>query len=331
MLATVDPTFAAAAIGVTMAAAFGLLAVAFSGGGAARRYKRRLDWIRNRAQGTHRAEAATELSIARRRSATPGIDQLARRLMPRRDMLAARLARTGRPISIGQYAIGTLVLSLISAVCLVLLTRIGLLPGILFGVVLGTGLPHWVIGRMGKRRIAAFIALFPDAIDLMVRALRAGLPISEAIIGASHEIGEPVAGELRSLENGMRLGRDLETLLWDVAKRIDTPEFRFFVIALTIQRETGGNLAETLANLSDVLRKRRQMRAKVRAMSSETRATTMIIGGLPIVVILILTVISPEYLKPLYTDIRGTVLDVIAGLMLGTGIFIMNRMAKFEI
>jgi tight adherence protein B len=331
MPATFDPTLAAAAIGTAMTLVFGLLIVAFSGSGAARRHRRRLDRVMDRAKGTPRAEAVAARSIARRQSATPRIDQLARHMLPRRDMLAARLARTGRAISIGQYVIAMLVLAVASAVCFILLTRIGLLPGMLFGLMVGAGLPHWVIGRMGKRRIAAFIALFPDAIDLMVRALRAGLPISEAIIGAGHEIGEPVAGELRSVENGMRLGRDLDKLLWDVAKRIDTPEFRFFVIALSVQRETGGNLAETLANLSDVLRKRRQMRAKIRAMSSETRATTMIIGSLPIIVILILMFTSPQYLRPLYTDIRGVVLDVIAVSMLGGGIFIMNRMAKFEI
>ncbi len=143
--------------------------------------------------------------------------------------------------------------------------------------------------------------MFPDAIDLIVRALRSGLPISEAIIGAGREIADPVGSELRLVESGMRLGRDLEALLWDIAKRIDTPEFRFFIIALSVQRETGGNLAETLANLADALRRRRQMRAKVRAMSSETRATTMILGGLPVVVIGLLMLTSPDYLAPLFT------------------------------
>ena len=142
--------------------------------------------------------------------------------------------------------------------------------------------------------------MFPDAIDLIVRALRSGLPVSEAIVGAGHEIADPVGAELRLVEGGMRMGRDLESLLWDTAKRIDAPEFRFFVIALSVQRETGGNLAETLANLSDVLRRRRQMQAKAHAMASETRATTMILGGLPVAVILVLTLTSPAYLAPLY-------------------------------
>jgi tight adherence protein B len=184
---------------------------------------------------------------------------------------------------------------------------------------------------MIKRRVAAFVALFPEAIDLMVRALRSGLPISEAIIGAGHEIGDPVGSELRRVEAGMRMGRDLESLLWDIATRISVPEFRFFIIALGVQRETGGNLAETLANLGDMLRRRRQMRAKIRAMSSETRATTMILGGLPVVVGLLLFLTSPAYLQPLFTDIRGLFLDGLALAMLGTGITIMVKMARFEI
>jgi len=165
----------------------------------------------------------------------------------------------------------------------------------------------------------------------MVRALRSGLPISEAIIGAGREIAGPVGAELGRIEAGMRLGRDLDTLLWDIATRIDVPEFRFFIIALSVQRETGGNLAETLDNLADVLRKRRQMRAKVRAMSSETRATTMILAGLPVVVIVLLAVTSPHYLTPLYTDVRGLLLDGLGFAMLGTGVFIMIKMARFEI
>ena len=184
---------------------------------------------------------------------------------------------------------------------------------------------------MVKRRVAAFVALFPEAIDLMVRALRSGLPISEAIIGAGHEIGDPVGNELRRVEGGMRLGRDLESLLWEIATRITVPEFRFFIIALSVQRETGGNLAETLSNLAEVLRRRRQMRAKVRAMSSETRATTVILGALPLLVGVLVGLTSPAYLQPLLTDVRGFLLDGLAVAMLVTGVTIMTKMAKFDI
>ena len=129
----------------------------------------------------------------------------------------------------------------------------------------------------------------------------------------------------------MRLGRDLDSLLWDIAKRIEAPEFRFFIIALNVQRETGGNLAETLNNLSDVLRRRRAMRAKARAMASEARASTAILGSLPIVVTGILMLTSPAYIMPMFTDYRGLFMVSFAVGMLLTGIGVMVKMARFEI
>jgi tight adherence protein B len=317
----------AIAVGLIFCLAAYALSEVFGG----RRWKRRLGVVRARAQGIPLPDVVAARSLSRQQSSTPKIDRIARRWLPRRELLAGRLSRTGRSISVGQYAMVMVGVAALSALGLACSTRIGVLPCLLIGLLIGTALPHKVVGRMGRRRVAAFVSLFPEAIDLMVRALRSGLPISEAIIGAGREIGDPVGSELRRVENGMRLGRDLEGLLWEIATRIDMPEFRFFIIALSVQRETGGNLAETLANLADVLRRRRQMRAKVRAMSSETRATTMILGGLPIVVGLLLAVTSPAYLRPLLSDVRGLMLDGLALSMLGTGIFIMMKMAKFEI
>ena len=304
-------------------------ALAIGGGAARRRFKRRLNTVRDRARGIPVAAQAARL--ARAQSATPNIDRVARRWLPRRDLLAARLARTGKTITIGQYALAIVGATALSTLGLIGFTRLGLATCAMVGLFVGMAIPHLTVGRLGRRRVAAFTALFPDAIDLMVRALRSGLPISEAIVGAGREIADPVGSELRLIESGMRLGRDLEALLWDIAKRIDTPEFRFFIIALSVQRETGGNLGETLANLAEALRQRRQMRAKVRAMSSETRATTAILGGLPLVVIGLLMLTSPSYLAPLFHDARGFVLDGVAVTMLVTGITIMNRMARFEI
>ena len=246
-----------------------LVAYALSEGTSGRRFKRRLAGIRDRAQGVASVEAVATRSLARQQSATPNMDRIARQWLPRRDILAHRLARTGRRISVGQYSMTGVGLAVLVAITLACTTPIGAVASLTVGLLIGTALPHMVVGRMGKRRVAAFVGLFPEAIDLMVRALRSGLPISEAIIGAGREIGDPVGDELGRVEAGMRMGRDLEGLLWDIANRIDVPEFRFFIIALSVQRETGGNLAETLANLADVLRRRRQMRAKVRAMSSE--------------------------------------------------------------
>ncbi len=329
---SLDPeTSIALAFGATLSLILFLVIYAVSEGASGRRFKRRLAGVRDRAKGVVSVEAVATRSLARQRSATPNIDRIARQWLPRRDMLAHRLARTGRRISVGQYSMTTVGLAVLVAITLACTTPIGVIASLPVGLLIGTALPHMVVGRMGKRRVAAFVQLFPEAIDLMVRALRSGLPISEAIIGAGREIGDPVGDELGRVEAGMRMGRDLEGLLWDIANRIDVPEFRFFIIALSVQRETGGNLAETLANLADVLRRRRQMRAKVRAMSSETRATTMILAGMPVLVIVMLVLSSPHYLEPLYRDIRGFLLDGLALAMLGTGVGIMTKMARFEI
>jgi tight adherence protein B len=328
----IDPiTIMALGLGV-MAALSVVLVAGILGGADARRYRRRLATVASGRKTEAGASGTPEArSLSRRESATPVIDRIVKRWLPHRELLDARLARTGRAITVGHYAMATGILTVVAVAAAKVFLGLQILPSILVGVLAGVGLPYFAIGSMGKRRAKAFINLFPDAIDLMVRALRSGLPISEAIVGASQEIGDPVGAEFSTVEGGMRMGRDLDSLLWDIAKRIDAPELRFFIIALSVQRETGGNLAETLANLSDLLRRRRMMQQKVRAMSSEARASTMILGSLPFVVTGILFLTSPTYIKTLFSDPRGIMLVGLAVGMLGIGIGIMVKMAKFEI
>ncbi|HTZ35034.1 MAG TPA: type II secretion system F family protein [Stellaceae bacterium] len=327
-----DPvTLFALAIGVAVALGFAAVA-AFVGGGKARRYRRRLATIASgKARSPDAAANPEARSLSRRQSATPGMDRFVKRWLPHRDLLDARLARTGRTITVGQYAVANGVLSVIAVTGMLFVAKLAVMTSLLVGLALGIGIPHFVIGYIGSRRVRAFIDLFPDAIDLIVRALRSGLPVSEAIISAAHEIGDPVGIEFSGIEGGMRMGRDLESLLWEIAKRIDSPEFRFFIIALGVQRETGGNLGETLANLSELLRRRKAMKQKTRAMSSEARASTMILGSLPVVVTLVLMLTSPHYIMTLFVDPRGMMLLALALGMLATGIGIMVKMAKFEI
>jgi tight adherence protein B len=321
------------ALGLGIMAAVGVvLAAGILGGGNARRYRRRLTMVASGKKASAEAGSTPEArSLSRRESATPTMDRFFKRWLPHRELLDARLARTGRAITVGHYVLVSAILTVVAGASPILFLGLLPLPSILIGLAVGVGLPHFMIGSMGKRRIKSFLNLFPDAIDLMVRALRSGLPISEAIVGAAQEIGDPVGAEFSTIESGMRMGRDLESLLWDIVKRIDSPELRFFIIALSVQRETGGNLAETLANLSDLLRRRRMMQKKIRAMSSEARASTMILGSLPFVVTGILLVTSPTYIKLLFVDPRGMMLIALAIGMLVVGIGIMVKMAKFEI
>lgn len=325
-----DPvTGAALLIGVMSAVAMLLVAAAFTDS-RPRQFRRRLNDVAAQAAATPTPGATQPGSLLRRGKAGSGIDR-AFRLLPRREVLAERLAKTGLNIGLGQYLAATVATILALALLLTVAAGFGLAASLMFATAFGLFIPHHVVGRMGRKRVANFIALFPEAIDLMVRALRAGLPVTEAVINAGREIGDPVGSEFQEIEAGMRLGRDLESLLWEIAKRIPAPEFRFFIIALSVQRETGGNLAETLNNLSEVLRRRRAMRAKARAMASEARASTMILGSLPILVTIVLSFTTPGYIAPLFTDVRGLMLVALAIGMLVIGIAVMVKMARFEI
>jgi tight adherence protein B len=181
------------------------------------------------------------------------------------------------------------------------------------------------------RRINKFNTNFPDAIELMVRGLRSGLPISETLAIVASEIGGPVGVEFRAVADKMKIGRTMEAALQDTADRLGTPEFQFFVITLAIQRETGGNLAETLSNLADVLRKRAQMKLKIRAMSSESKASAYIVGSLPFVVFLLVMFVNPTYMGGFFTDQRLMVAGLGGLLWMGIGGFIMAKMVSFEI
>ncbi|HVJ52017.1 MAG TPA: type II secretion system F family protein [Aliidongia sp.] len=307
-----------------------LIGVAVSGGDD-RRLKKRLSRVSAGRAASGNVSAAPTLRLTGQESSMPVLDRLALRLLPNHDVLQRRLLRTGRQITVGHFCLWMGGTALVVTALMALLTSLGLLPSILIGVLAGLALPYWLVGQMAVRRVARFNALFPDAIDLIVRAIKSGLPITEAIITVGSEVPDPVGEEFRKIEGGMRVGRNLEDILWEVAERLDTPEFRFFVISLSVQRQTGGNLAETLENLSEILRRRRQMVLKIRALTSEARASAMILGALPFVVLGMIMMTSPNYITPLFTDARGNVMLAVAGIMLLTGTIIMAKLIKFEI
>jgi tight adherence protein B len=202
---------------------------------------------------------------------------------------------------------------------------------LLLGIFVGVGGPHFVIGKMITRRIAKFNNNFPDAIELMVRGLRSGLPITETLGIVAAEIHGPVGIEFRMVADKMKIGRTMEAALQETADRLGTAEFQFFVITLAIQRETGGNLAETLSNLADVLRKRAQMKLKIRAMSSESKASAYIVGSLPFIVFGLVYMMNPHYMAGFFSDQRLMVAGIGGMVWMGIGVFIMAKMVNFEI
>jgi len=184
---------------------------------------------------------------------------------------------------------------------------------------------------MIKRRVTKFTANFPDAIELMVRGLRSGLPITETLGIVASEIQGPVGVEFRVVNDKMKIGRTMEAALQETADRLGTAEFQFFVITLAIQRETGGNLAETLSNLADVLRKRAQMKLKIRAMSSESKASAYIVGSLPFIVFGLIYWVNPGYIGNFFIDDRLIIAGLGGFTWMGIGFFIMAKMVSFEI
>lgn len=258
-------------------------------------------------------------------------DHFIKNVLPNPDKIRSRLQRSGLKLSISEYLLITMLAVCVFIALFKLAFGLKTMLAVLLGLSLGLFLPHAFIGSMGKRRIKAFMKYFPESIDAMVRGIRSGLPISESINVVAAEMPDPIGGEFRSIRDSVRMGRTLEDAMWDVARRIDLPEYRYLIIALAIQKETGGNLAETLSNVGDVLRKRRQIKLKIKAMSSEAKASAMILGALPFIMILVLGAVSPEYIGLLFNDPRGNILCAIALFIMGTGIFIMAQMINFEI
>ncbi|WP_300975238.1 type II secretion system F family protein [Sphingomonas sp. LHG3406-1] len=317
-------------LGLGLVGTLALAFIALSGQSASKATKRRLELIKERhAEGTLAASANAQIRklFANRNSKVEGWFST---LVPKPALMRLRLDKTGRNITLGRYAMTSVGLAL-AIVAGMTSQGAPFTLALLFSLFVGIGLPHLVVGRMISGRLKAFNANFPDAIELMVRGLRSGLPITETLGVVASEIGGPVGIEFRSVSDKMKIGRTMEAALQDVADRLGTPEFQFFVITLAIQRETGGNLAETLSNLADVLRKRAQMKLKIKAMSSEAKASAMIVGALPFIVFTLVYMLNPNYMGGFFSEERLIVAGLGALVWMGIGVAIMAKMVNFEI
>jgi tight adherence protein B len=315
-------------IAVGVLAALGMV---FAAGGPStgKAVKRRIEMIKERHGDVIAANAQAQIRklFAQRASKVEG---LASSIIPKPALLRKRLEQTGREISLAKYATVTIGLTLVIAIGL-MMRGMPFLLGLFAGLFVGVGLPHFIVGKMIKRRVNKFNVNFPDAIELMVRGLRSGLPITETLGIVAGEIPGPVGIEFRMVADKMKIGRTMETALQDTADRLGTAEFQFFVITLAIQRETGGNLAETLSNLADVLRKRAQMKLKIRAMSSESKASAYIVGSLPFVVFTLVFLMNPSYMGKFFVDERLIIAGLGGIVWMSIGGFIMAKMVNFEI
>ena len=195
----------------------------------------------------------------------------------------------------------------------------------------GLGVPRWYLNMVIGRRQKKFSQDFADAMDIIVRGVRTGLPLGDCLKIIAHESNEPIAGEFLRVVEGEAVGVPIEVCLERMYERMPVPEVNFFSTVLNIQRTTGGNLGESLANLSNVIRGRKMLREKIKALSAEAKMSAIIIGCLPVVVAILVTISSPDYMADLYYTPTGQRNLVIGGIMMVMGTLAMRKMINFKI
>ena len=202
------------------------------------------------------------------------------------------------------------------------------LAGLFIG---GFGMPAWFLKRCKAKRLKKFGVEFPNALDVIVRGIKAGLPVNDCLRIIANEAAEPVKTEFRMIIEAQALGVPLPEAAVKLNERMPCAEANFFGIVIAIQQKTGGNLSETLGNLSRVLRERRKMRDKIAAVSMEAKASAAIIGSLPPVVAILVWLTTPKYIELLWITQAGKVALVASGLWMLIGVFIMRKMINFDI
>jgi tight adherence protein B len=308
--------------------AFALLVILLGGPSAGKAKTRRLAMVKDRHAASTEAVVAAQMRKTIQSVGQGGTSLTS--LMPRREEMEKRLRRTGKGWTLTQYMFASMALFVVVTGGM-LAVRAPIMMAGMIGLLLSLGLPYFIVGRAIKKRVAQFTTRFPDAIDLLVRGLRSGLPVTETFQIVSQELPGPVGEEFKGVIERIRIGNTMEAALQETAIMLGTPEFQFFCITIQIQRETGGNLAETLSNLSDVLRKRAQMKLKIRAMSSEAKASAYIVGALPFFVFGVVWSMNPDYLAGFFYEQRLIITGLGGLVWMGMGVGIMAKMISFEI
>ena len=299
-----------------------------TGSGAAKAQKRRVQAVRYRHSESldAKVDAQFKRAVAARKPKSFKVAGSGSRM----EALTVRLDRTGKGWTVSQYIYSSVGIAVVVA-ALILIQSGAPLLSLGVGAAVGAGVPHMVVGYFIGKRTNAFISKFPDALELLVRGLRSGLPVTETLGVVAQEVPGPVGIEFKGIVDRIKVGKTMEDALQDTGDRLGIPEFNFFTITLAIQRETGGNLAETLSNLATVLRQRGQMKLKIKAMSSESKASAYIVGSLPFIVFGMIMWVNPEYIGGFFTDDRLIVAGLGGLTWMSIGVFIMAKMVSFEI
>ncbi|MGD0190253.1 MAG: type II secretion system F family protein [Rhizomicrobium sp.] len=316
----------------SMLAVMGLFGAVFAFTGSSGTSKKR---IASATRGSAGLGAATrngiDNSLQRRKAVTALLKDLEKQQaeQKKRPTLRRRIEQAGLHISPRTFWIASAIAGLVTAGACMLLGQ-SMLVAALASFAIGLGLPRWTLRFLKNRRIKKFTSEFANALDVIVRSVKSGLPTTEALKIVAKEIAEPVASEFSKLVEGMKVGVTLEQGLKRMYESMPTAEVSFFGIVMTIQQKSGGNLSEALSNLSGILRDRKRLQGKIKAMSAEAKASAMIIGALPPGVMGLVYMASPDYIKTLFIERIGNLMLMGCVLWMSCGVFVMKKMISFK-
>jgi tight adherence protein B len=243
--------------------------------------------------------------------------------------LPMRIAQAGLSWTKRQFIIGSVVVGTVLFVGAYVISD-QLLVAAALGFAGGFGIPRWLLAFLKKRRESKFLHNFPDAVDVIVRGVKAGLPLGDCLRIIAAEAQEPVRGEFKTIVESQTIGIPIGEACAKLYERMPLPEANFFGIVIGIQQRAGGNLSEALSNLSKVLRDRKKMKAKIQAMSMEAKASAVIIAALPFCVMLLVYITSPQYIELLWTHPTGRFMMACSAVWMSMGVFVMKKMINFD-
>jgi len=282
-----------------------------------------------------RAEPVTQRPVrgaqkSRREQIEGTLKQLeARQKTTKRVPLSVRIAQAGLKWSTRRFMLTAGALGAV-VFLVAMMTGTGLLVALGLAFAAGGGLPFWILSFLKKRRESRFLEAFPDAVDVIVRGIKAGLPLLDSLKLIAAEADEPIRSEMRAIIDTQTIGIPLGEACLRLYEHMPLPEANFFGIVISIQQRAGGNLSEALGNLSRVLRDRKKMKAKIQAMSMEAKASATIIGALPIAVMILVYVTSPQYMSLLFTEPLGRMMLAGCAVWMSVGVFVMRKMINFD-
>jgi tight adherence protein B len=297
------------------------------------RQEKRVKSVQNRKE-VSRTKAASRVADAtkRKKSVQDSLKELEAKQRERSKTnvgLKKQMQQAGIKLNMRQFIMLSILAGILSIV-LAYLMGAPMIGSIAAGVVGGFGLPRWVVSRIHKRRMNKFLEEFPNAVDVIVRGVRAGLPVNECLAIISREAKEPVATEFRRIIETQQMGIPMSEAVTRLYDNVPLTEANFFGIVIAIQQSAGGNLSEALGNLSNVLRDRKKMKHKITAMSTEAKTSAGIIGALPFLVATLVYLTTPDYIKILFTDTTGNIVLVCSGIWMSIGIMVMKKMINFD-